>query len=140
MSAKKVQTAKPAAKPVSKEVVAPEVPETGTAPSVEFQKTVEINQRDKQRQKLGLKYKNEAMVPVNIAPFYKPYFGSQAMVSVNGISVYVPCDGRVHNIPATHAGVLIDSMDQINKNIERNNRMSNVQKNVEDGIGSMQLD
>lgn len=144
MSAKKAQAAKPVE---AKEVVTEPVPvkELASAPAtnireIEQNQTVEVHQRDKKRQALGRSYKKEAMVPVSIAPFYKPYLSSSAMISANGISVYVPCDGRVHKIPATHAGILFDTIDQINKNLERNSRMSDVQKNVESGIGSMKLD
>lgn len=92
---------------------------------------------DNKRRKLVDKYKNQNKVPVIISPMYRPYFGKNAMVSVNGIAVYVPCDGRPYTIPRSHAGVLFDKIQKIDENNMKLNKMSDVSANKEASVGSL---
>lgn len=94
---------------------------------------------DVKRQKLVLNYKAETKVPVSISPFYAPYLGSTAMISLNGIAVYVPCNGRPYNIPASFAGVLYETIAQIDAAQRKAERMSNVKNNIEGAIGELQF-
>lgn len=92
---------------------------------------------DNKRRKLVDKYKTQNKVPVIISPMYRPYLGKNAMVSVNGIAVYVPCDGRAYTIPRSHAGVLLEKIQKIDENNMKLNKMSDVSANKEATVGSL---
>lgn len=110
-----------------------------TQPVVETAPSASVQALDVKRQKLVTNYKAEAKVPVSISPFYAPYLGSTAMISVNGIAVYVPCNGRPYNIPASFAGVLYETIAQIDAAQRKAERMSNVKNNIEGAIGELQF-
>jgi hypothetical protein len=48
-------------------------------------------------------YKDEPKVPVSIPKSFVAAFGPSLPVSVNGIRVSIPCDGKIYQINATHA-------------------------------------
>lgn len=92
---------------------------------------------DRVRQALAQTYKVEGKVPVSISPSYRPHFGSTAMISVNGISVYVPCDGRAYSINATHAAELFETIDRIDLQLTRQQGASNM--SIESSPGSLKF-
>ena len=94
---------------------------------------------DRKRQELAHAYGKEKKVPVTISPSYRPHFGSNAMISVNGISVYVPCDGRAYSINATHAAELFETISRIDLQLTRQQGMSNVGMNIESSPGSLKF-
>lgn len=91
------------------------------------------------RRALVAQYKSEETIPVNIAPMYKPYFGASMIVTVNGISVVIPCDGRTHHVPKTHAVEALARLYKVNLIVTRKDRMKNVSNNVESTPGELQF-
>ena len=50
-----------------------------------------------------LAYRNEAKVPVSVPKTFKSQFGNSLDITVNGVRVSIPCDGRTYFINETHA-------------------------------------
>lgn len=89
------------------------------------------------RRELVKGYEKEEKVPVNISPLYKPYFGNSMPVSVNGISVYIPCDGKTYKVPKTLAAEALGKIIKTDAIIEKKNRMKNVSGNFESRPGEL---
>lgn len=98
-----------------------------------------LAQKQINRKNLALEYKKEDEVPVNISPFYRPYLGNAPRIQVNGIGVYVPCDGKTYKIPTTLAAELKRKVASIDKTIARQARQSDVGNNFEKSIGELKL-
>lgn len=94
---------------------------------------------DNKRKQLVHYYMNEEKVAVSVSPFYAPYLGSNVMISVQGISVYVPADGSVYKIPKTHAAQLFEAIARIDLRQRKLNRMSNIKENFEPAIGALKF-
>lgn len=91
------------------------------------------------RKKLGRVYAGENKVDVIIAPMYRSYFGRNMHVSVNGISIAVPCDGRPYKIPKTFAAVVQSRLQAINRMDAKKERFAAVANNVENTPGELPL-
>lgn len=50
-----------------------------------------------------LSYRNEPKVPVSIPKTFKNQFGNSLDITVNGVRVSIPCDGKTYFINETHA-------------------------------------
>ena len=50
-----------------------------------------------------LAYRNEAKIPVNIPKIFQNQFGKTLDITVNGVRVSIPCDGKTYFINETHA-------------------------------------
>jgi hypothetical protein len=100
---------------------------------------METGKREQNRKKLFDVYDKQEKVVVTVSPFYAPFLGSNVMISLQGISVYVPANGQPYKIPRSHAGLLMQSIAQIDAHQLRLNKMSNVQQNFEPSIGAMKI-
>ena len=98
-----------------------------------------LNQIVKQQQSLVAEYRNEKQVPVQIAPSYAKYFGNAMTVSINGICVTIPCDGRTHLLPETFATEIYRRMHGVDAQEIRLNAMGNISRNF-DGARPGDLD
>ncbi len=75
------------------------------------QETLELDRRQKN---LVNVYKSEPQVAVSIAPSYAKYLGRSVRISINGVSVAVPCDGSSHKVPESFAAEIHARMQKIN--------------------------
>lgn len=98
-----------------------------------------LQQKDLVRANLRRKFEKEERVQVTVPPFYAPYLGKNAMVSVQGIAIFVPANGRPYRINATHAAELHEAMRAVDNKIRKEQAMSNVQANFEKSPGELQL-
>lgn len=89
------------------------------------------------RRELAKYYKEEEKKPVSISPLYKPHFGTCMMVTINGIGISVPCDGKVYNIPKTFANEVQARISKIDMILEKKNRMKDVTRNYETTPGEL---
>ena len=90
-----------------------------------------LRSADRKRQIVAQGYAKEKKVAVSIPAPYKPYFGSTAMISVNGVSVYIPVDGRSYYVNETHAAEIFETLQNINAGTEQRAALANVQQNKE---------
>lgn len=98
-----------------------------------------VLRRENDRKKLLDKFKHEAVVSVSVSPFYKPYFGSTAMVSIQGIAIYIPVNGRTYKVPKSFAADLNASIAAIDSRVQKIQRMSNVAQNFESSAGQLRF-
>ena len=96
--------------------------------------TVEVKRR-----KLANRYRNEEKSGVSISPMYRPYFGNKMAISINGIAVYVPCDGKMYHIPKSFATEAKARMIAVNEMLTRKERMTNISSNVEASPGDLKF-
>ena len=120
-------------KPVKNLIKEAKVSPNKTEKNIE-ESTVELDRRQKN---LINVYKNEARVPVRIAPSYAKYFGRVMRVSINGISVAVRCDGSTIELPESYAAEVLRRMSEMDKYERKLNKMSNYQNNLEARPGQL---
>lgn len=131
--------AKKATKPSTKTVKAP-VMEPTEKVTVESKAEAtrllnrNVRAREQHQKELHKYYKGEEKVPVMFAPFYAPYLGLRVRVSTNGISVFVPCDGRTHMIPKTLAAEAHRKRMSVDKHVSKMKQGADIKNNF-DGTG-----
>lgn len=101
--------------------------------------TVKVNQRQAQNRRLVDVYKGENKVPVQGSPMYRPYFGNNMPIIINGIAIYVPLDGQQYEIPESFAAVFMDRISRIDEQINMRKRMSAISDNIEAYAGERDL-
>ena len=84
----------------------------------------EVNRGQQKRRALARQYAAEEQVTVQGSPFYKPYFGSNMPIQINGIAVYVPLDGKPYKIPKTFADVFNTRLSRVDSLIQKQGQMS----------------
>lgn len=97
----------------------------GTA-SVTRKLSAEVNAAQARKHELSEYYKNEKKVRVTGSPMYRPYFGNNMPIQINGIMVYVPMDGRTYEIPKTFADVFRNRIARIDALIQKQGMMANI--------------
>lgn len=101
--------------------------------------SAKVNSRQTQNRRLVDVYKNEPKVPVQGSPMYRPYFGNNMPIIINGIAIYVPLDGQQYEIPESFAAVFLDRISRIDEQINMRKRMSAVSENIEAYAGERDL-
>ena len=91
------------------------------------------------RRSLLKTYKEEDKLSVTISPLYKPYFGASMTVSINGISIIIPCDGKTYPINKTHAIEALGRIAKANLMIDRGKVLKDVSSNVESSPGEIKF-
>lgn len=93
-------------------------------PAVNAQLAAEVNKKMKTRSLLVKAYQQEEQVQVQGSPFYRPYFGNNMPLIINGIAVYVPLDGRPYKIPKTFADLFNKRLGRIDSLIQKQGQLS----------------
>lgn len=81
----------------------------------------------------------EPKVKVELAPMYQPYFGENMTVSLNGLTIYVPVDGRAYKVPKSFAAIIQGRRRMVNDQLTRRTRLANVKGNRESYAGELSL-
>jgi hypothetical protein len=84
-------------------------------------------------------YRNEKKIPVQGSPMYRPYFGNNMPIIINGIAIYVPLDGQQYEIPESFAAIFFDRISRIDEQINMRKRMAAISDNVEAYAGERNL-
>lgn len=98
-----------------------------------------VAKSERERKALAKAFKEQEKMPVQISPLYRPYFGRVMTVTINGISVAVPCDGKTYEVPASFAEEVQVRIYKQDKLIQKKNRLGDVQKNFEASPGELNL-
>lgn len=80
---------------------------------------------------LYTKLKAEGKVKVKIAPSYAAHFGKQMRVSLGGIAIYVPCNGRPYEVPESFAREINGNMAMVDEAAAKQARMADIERNSE---------
>lgn len=78
-------------------------------------------------------------VPVTLAPQYRAYFGDVMTVSLNGIAIYVPVDGRTRQVPKQFAIVINERRRRIDDFLLKAARLADIQNNAETFAGELKF-
>lgn len=95
----------------------------GTA-SVTQKLAADVTKAQARKHELAQAYAKEKKVKVTGSPMYRPYFGNNMPIQVNGIMVYVPLDGRTYEIPKTFADVFKNRISRIDALIQKQGAMA----------------
>lgn len=61
-----------------------------------------------------MKFKQENLKPINVPQSMRPYVGPHLTVTVNGVRIAVPCDGKTYYINAIHWEHIMERMSKLN--------------------------
>jgi hypothetical protein len=101
--------------------------------------TSEVTLLENKRTIVAKRYQDEPKVKVQGSPMYKPFFGNNMPIIVNGIAIYVPLDGQQYEIPETYAAIFQDRIARIDTLERRRKSMADVQNNSESYAGEREL-
>ena len=82
--------------------------------------------------------KEEALVPVTLAPTYRHPFGKVMPVRLNGYTIYIPCDGKTRKIPESYAAIVHARRRAYDEQEMRQEGMAQIQNNFEQYPGQLQ--
>ena len=98
-----------------------------------------VNALEETRKSVAATYKNEKKVAVQGSPMYRPYFGNNMPIIINGVAIYVPLDGQQYEIPESFAAVFLDRISRVDEQIRVRKQMASVSENSESYAGEKSL-
>lgn len=98
-----------------------------------------VNALEETRKSVAVTYKNEKKVAVQGSPMYRPYFGNNMPIIINGVAIYVPLDGQLYEIPESFAAVFLDRISRVDEQIRVRKQMASVSENSESYAGEKSL-
>lgn len=99
----------------------------------------QVNALEETRKSVTVTYKNEKKVAVQGSPMYRPYFGNNMPIIINGVAIYVPLDGQLYEIPESFAAVFLDRISRVDEQIRVRKQMASVSENSESYAGEKSL-
>ena len=99
----------------------------------------QVNALEETRKSVAVTYKNEMKVAVQGSPMYRPYFGNNMPIIINGVAIYVPLDGQQYEIPESFAAVFLDRISRVDEQIRVRKQMASVSENSESYAGEKSL-
>lgn len=99
---------------------------SNTTASLTNQLSQQVSSAQTAKARMAIMYKEEEKVKVQISPFYRPYFGNNMPIILNGIAVYVPCDGRMYEIPKSFADIVGERIGRIDRLIAKQGVMGGI--------------
>ena len=83
------------------------------------------------KKELLQEYKDEEKVSIHLSPMYRPYMGNVLTMTVNGITVAVPVDGKSYTVPKTFAEHIDARRIKIDNILKKTDTMANISENFE---------
>lgn len=65
------------------------------------------------------KVRTEPKVPISVAPQYASEFSKNMRVVINGVSIFIPIDGKEYMVPQTFAAEIKRRIHKVNQKINR---------------------
>lgn len=112
---------------------------TPTVQAVEQKSNKSLQSVELRRKSLANYYKNEELVSVRIPPLYKPFFGESMSISINGILVIIPCDGKAYKVGKTYACEAKARMQKQDMIAEKCKKMGDIENNFERNSGDIKF-
>ncbi len=107
--------------------------------AVNLELSKQVNALEETRKSVAVAYKNEKKVAVQGSPMYRPYFGNNMPIIINGVAIYVPLDGQQYEIPESFAAVFLDRISRVDEQIRVRKQMASVSENSESYAGEKSL-
>lgn len=114
----------------------------GKAPTkaqLEKQSSAQLKINESLRKQLASKLADEPKIRVIGSPMYRPWFGENMLIAINGVEIYLPLDGQAYEIPESYALEFQSRIELVDEEIRMRNAMANVEKNVETYAGEREL-
>ena len=85
------------------------------------QKRTAATMEDLQRRQTAFldKVRNEPKVSISVAPQYAAEFSRNMRVVINGVSIFIPIDGREYMVPETFAAEIKRRVNKVNQKLNR---------------------
>lgn len=112
---------------------------TSTTEDVMKESNLAIAKAEGMRKENYRKLSNEPRVDVFMPPSYQPYFGKVMTVSISGIPIYLPVDGKRYKVPKTYADEVESRRRGVDRMLNRQGRMSNIRGNFERSAGAIRI-
>lgn len=95
-----------------------------------IQKRAELNLNDLQTRQTAFleKVRKEPKVKVSVAPQYASEFSKNMRVVINGVSIFIPIDGKEYLVPETFAAEIKRRMHKVNQKLNRLRRNGTTEK------------
>lgn len=113
--------------------------ETGALEQAQLKSNQELAVKTAEHKKLAEKLRTEKKVEVIGAPMYRAWFGNMMHISINGVPIFVPLDGKRYSIPESYAEIFNTRIRSVNDDIAMEKVRSNVQSNAESYPGELDL-
>lgn len=78
-------------------------------------------------------------VPVTLAPSYRHPFGKVMCVRLQGLAIYIPCDGKTYQVPKPFAAIIHARRRAFDQQEMRQEQMAQVSNNYEQFPGQRQF-
>ena len=88
---------------------------------------------------VAAQYSAEELVEISISPLYAPEFSRVMPVVLNGVRLNIPVNGEVYKVPMSFAMEIKQRVRAVDERTKRQERMSNVQENIEHSPGELEL-
>lgn len=85
------------------------------------------------------RYANEPREVIQVSPFYAGHFGNVMTININTVVVRVRINGSPQSIPVTFADEVRRRVMEVDKQLRRAQKLSNVQANFEHTPGELTL-
>lgn len=115
------------------------VQEKASAPDINTQAQIQLMAAERRRVELRKIYAEEEKVPMYLAPLYQPYFGKIMQVMINGVCIAFRVDGSTQMVPQSFADEINERRIKVDAILNKQNKMSNIQNNLESAPGELAL-
>lgn len=112
------------------------VPVSTEGTNAEVEHKLKTKQVTDNKNKAKLSLLNSKKIPISISPMYAAQFSDVMTVTINGYSIFVPCDGQTYMISEPFALEILTRIERADEKERVSNRMSNVQNNFEQYAGA----
>ena len=99
----------------------------------------QLKRMEARKKTIFQRYLSEEKLDVSISPMYAGYLGQVMPVIINGISLYVPVDGKTYQLPKTFASECNRRVKAIDRLITKAAERADVTKNGEQSPGALTL-
>lgn len=104
--------------------------------------TMDLAQLQLKQAKFLETVRNEKKVKISVSPQYAAEFSNNMRVTINGISIFIPIDGREYLVPESFADEIKRRVHKVNQKLNRFKRKGNENNVVmleEKSIGEIKL-
>ena len=111
-------------------------PKKNTAPKPE-----QVNEltAKKTRSRMAEIYKSQDKVDITISPLYRNEFSNNMPVSLNGVRINVPVDGKSYKVPKSFAMEIRRRIHAVDAKSKKQDKMAEINTNIERSPGELKL-
>lgn len=102
----------------------------------------DLNELQYRQNKFLERVRSEKRVPVSVAPQYAAEFSNNMRVTINGISIFIPINGKIYMVPETFASEIHRRVAKVNAKLNRFKKKNGMTNDViieEKSIGEIKL-